>query len=63
MAGSVRSGGRVSTLAFAGVTLRVRLLEVGDGALRGVLQRVEVLVAEEFLHVMEVRAAADQLGL
>jgi hypothetical protein len=59
MVGSVRSGGRVSTLAFAGVTLRVRLLDVGDGALRVVLQRVEVLVAEEFLNALEVRTAAD----
>ena len=40
----------------------MRLLEVGDGALRVVLQRVEVLVAEEFLNVPQVRAAADQLG-
>jgi hypothetical protein len=30
MAGSVRSGGRVSTLAFARVTFGVRLLEVGN---------------------------------
>jgi len=51
-----------STLAFAGVAARVRLFEVGDGQLRVVLQGVEVLVAEEFLHVPEVRAAEDQLG-
>ena len=58
----MRSGERVSTLAFAGVTLRVRFLEVGVGEVRGVLQRVEVLVAEEFLHVPEVRAAAHEFG-
>jgi len=57
----VGSGGRVSTLAFARVTLRVGFLKVGDGELRVVLQRVEVLVAEEFLDVSEVRAATDQL--
>lgn len=40
----------------------VRLLEVGDRQPRVVVERVEVLVPEQFLHVPEVRAAADQLG-
>ena len=62
MASSVRSGGRVSTLAFAGVTLRVRLLGISNRELRVVLRAVEVLEAEEFLDVPQVRAAADQLG-
>lgn len=37
-------------------------LQVGDGRFRVVLERVEVLVAEQVLHVPEVRTAADQLG-
>jgi len=44
------------------VALRVRFLQVGDGELRVVLQGVEVLVAEQLLHVLEVRAPTDQLG-
>jgi hypothetical protein len=58
----VRGGGRVLTLAFAGVTLRVRFFEVRNRELRVVLQGVEVLVAEAFLDVPQVRAAADQIG-
>ena len=38
------------------MAFRVRFLEVGIGEVRGVLQRVEVLVAEQFLDVPEVRA-------
>lgn len=51
-----------STLAFSRVTIRVRLLQVRVGKLREVLQRVEMLVADQLLHVPEIRAAADELG-
>ena len=58
----MRSGGRVSTLAFAGgVAFRVRFFEIRNRELRVVLRAVEVLEAEEFFHVPELRAAPDRL--
>jgi len=39
----------------------VRFFEIRTRDLRVVLQGVEVLVAEEFFHVPEIRAAADRL--
>lgn len=57
----MRSGGRVST-RVRGVTLRVRLLGISNRELRVVLRAVEVLEAEEFLNVPQVRAPADQIG-
>ena len=48
--------------AFARVAFGGGFLEVGNRALRGVPQGVEVLVAGQLLHAPEVRAAADELG-
>ncbi len=43
------------------MAFRVRFFEIRNRDLRVVLQGVEVLLAEYFFHVPEVRAAADRL--